>query len=220
MLVAVTAVGPGKRRRRAARALADQQLIAQQNRELDPQANDLDPATGQPRFTPLAAPEHHGHDRTGTRTASDMMTTETMAAAVIADPAQVGSWAYETPFTGDQNMVHVVCSPTGKCLFVVGKGEFSSYVYNPTTKTKTSSRHRTISSVRGTYCFRTAGRWSPVARSRRTPWKGTRTQYAFDFVTETYQKLPDMAVGRWYPSVVTMSDGRQLITSGFDDTGR
>ena len=44
---------------------------------------------------------------------------------------------YEAPLTGDQNMVHVVCSPTGKCLFVVGKGKkFSSYVYNPTTKTK------------------------------------------------------------------------------------
>src|SRR4029453_8879828 len=43
--------------------------------------------------------------------------------------------------------------------------------------------------------------------------------YAFDFVTETYQKLSDMAVGRWYPSVVTMSDGRQLITAGYDVTG-
>ena len=28
-----------------------------------------------------------------------------------------------------------------------------------------------------------------------------------------------MAVGRWYPSVVTMSDGRQLITAGYDVNG-
>jgi hypothetical protein len=53
----------------------------------------------------------------------------------------------------------------------------------------------------------------------QSPWRGTKTQYVFNFVTETYQKLPDMAVGRWYPSVVTMSDGRQLITSGYDVNG-
>ena len=147
------------------------------------------------------------------------MTTE-MTAAAVADPAQVGSWAYEAPFTGDQNMVHVVCSPTGKCLFVVGKGKkFSSYVYNPVTKTK-----KLVKTPDDLFC---AGHvLLPDGRAlvtggtlARSPWKGTRTQYAFNFVTETYEKLPDMAVGRWYPSVVTMSDGRQLITSGYDVTG-
>jgi len=39
-------------------------------------------------------------------------------------------------------------------------------------------------------------------------------------VSESYQRLPDMAVGRWYPSVVTMQDGRQLITSGLDEVGK
>src|SRR5688572_14761572 len=108
----------------------DQRLIAQQNEELDPQALDADPVTGARRFTPLPPLPHHGHDRTGTPTASDLSTSE-MAAAAIDDPAQVGSWAYEAPFTGDQNMVHVVCSPTGKCLFVVSRGTgYNSYVYN------------------------------------------------------------------------------------------
>ncbi|WP_324276178.1 hypothetical protein [Blastococcus brunescens] len=50
---------------------AEQQLIAQQNRELDPQANDVDPVTGQSRCTPLPPLPHHGHDRTGAATASD-----------------------------------------------------------------------------------------------------------------------------------------------------
>jgi hypothetical protein len=220
MLVAAAALSPGNAVAEPRVPLADQQLIAQQNRELDPQANDLDPATGQPRFEPLPAPAHHGHDRTGTRTASDMMTTEMMAAAVAADPAQIGSWAFEKPFTTDQNMVHVVCSPTGKCLFVVGQGgKFSSYVYNPVKKTK-----KLVKTPDDLFC---AGHvLLPDGRALVTggtlsssPWKGSRTQYAFDFVTETYQKLPNMAVGRWYPSVVTMSDGRQLITSGYDATG-
>ena len=219
MLVGALAVSPGTAVAKPSIPVDAQTIIAQQNRELDPQALDEDPATGAPRFTPLPPLPHHGHDRTGTPTASDLMTTEMMAAAVT-DPAQIGSWSYETPFTGDQNMVHVVCSPTGKCLFVTGKaGKYSSYVYNPVTKTKVLVKtpddlfcagHVLLPDGRALVTGGTLG---------KSPWRGTRTQYAFNFVTETYQKLPDMAVGRWYPSVVTMSDGRQLITSGYDESG-
>jgi hypothetical protein len=198
---------------------ADQRVIAAQNRELDPQALDTDPETGQPRFTPLPKLPHHGHDRTGTPTASDLTTSE-MAAAAVADPAQVGSWAYETPLTGDQNMVHVVCGPTGKCLFVVGKAKkFSSYVYNTATKTKTLVK-TPDDLFCGGHVLLPDGRALVVGGTLgQSPWKGSKTQYVFNFVTETYQKLADMAVGRWYPSVVTMSDGRQLITSGYDVNG-
>jgi hypothetical protein len=197
----------------------DQRVIAQQNRELDPQALDVDPRTGQPRFTPLPPLPHHGHDRTGTPTASDLTTSE-MAAAAIEDPAQVGSWSYGTPFTGDQNMVHVVCSPTGKCLFVVGWAKkFSSYVYNPTTNTKVLVKTPDDLFCAG-HVLLPDGRALVTGGTLGTsPNRGTKTQYAFNFVTETYQKLADMAVGRWYPSVVTMSDGRQLITSGYDVNG-
>jgi hypothetical protein len=216
---ALVVLTPGTVSAKPAPPASPQQIIAQQNLELDSQANDVDPVTGQDRFTPLPPLAHHGHDRTGTATASDLMTAE-MAAAAVADPAQVGSWAAEAPFTGDQNMVHVVCSPTGKCLFVVGKGaKFSSYVYNPVTKTKVLVKtpddlfcagHVLLPDGRALVTGGTLG---------SSPWKGTKTQYAFNFVTESYEKLPDMSVGRWYPSVVTMSDGRQLITSGYDVTG-
>jgi len=219
LLPAVLTVSPAAARPSAMSA-HDQQMIAQQNRELDPQANDVDPMTGMRRFTPLAPLPHHGHDRTGAATASDMSTGE-MAAAAVADPAQVGSWTSQAPFTGEQNMVHVVCSPTGKCLFVVGKGKkFSSYVYNQATQTKVLVKtpddlfcagHVLLPDGRALVIGGTLG---------QSPWKGSKTVYVFNFVTETYQKLPDMAVGRWYPSVVTMSDGRQLITAGYDVTGK
>ena len=175
---------------------ADQRIIAAQNRELDSQALDVDPDTGQPRFTPLATPTHHGHDRTGAATASDLSTSE-MAAAAVADPAQVGSWSYDTPFSGDQNMVHVVCGPTGKCLFVVGKAKkFSSYVYNPATKTKTLIKTPDDLFCAG-HVLLPDGRALVVGGTLgQAPWKGTKTVYAFDFVSETYQKLSDMAVGR------------------------
>ena len=204
----------------AAPGMTDQQIIAQQNAELDPQANDLDPKTGKERFKPLPKPKFHSHDRTGTPTTSDLNTASFAAAADVTDPAQIGSWSSETPFTGDQNMVHVVCSPTGKCLFVVGKGKkFSSYVYNPVTKTKTLIKTPDDLFCAGHVLLPDGRALVTGGTLSSSPWKGTKTQYAFDFVSETYQKLPDMAVGRWYPSVVTMSDGRQLITSGYDTTG-
>src|SRR4051812_24273302 len=103
MLVASVVLAPSA----AAAPSNDQQIIAQQNTELDRQANDVDPVTGQRRFTPLPPPPHHGHDRTGASTASDLATTQ-LAAAAVTDPAQIGSWAVGTPFSGDQNMVHVV----------------------------------------------------------------------------------------------------------------
>jgi hypothetical protein len=215
---AVVAVSPGAAA--APPSPAEQALIAQQNRELDPQANAVNPKTGQDLVPkPLPPLPHHGHDQTGTPTASDLPTTE-LAGEPLDDPAQVGSWAAEAPFTTGQNMVHVVCSPTGKCLFVTGKAnKFSSYVYNSVTKTK-----KLIKTPDDLFCaghvLLPDGRALVLGGTLATnPYKGGKFVYVFNFVTETYQKLSDMAVGRWYPSVVTMSDGRQLITSGFDVTG-
>ncbi|WP_037973874.1 glyoxal oxidase [Streptomyces sp. NRRL WC-3742] len=48
---------------------------------------------------------------------------------------------------------------------------------------------------------------------------GAKLSLVFDPWTETWTRNPDMAVGRWYPSVVTGADGRQLIMSGQSELG-
>ncbi|WP_392896718.1 galactose oxidase-like domain-containing protein [Streptomyces sp. LN699] len=48
---------------------------------------------------------------------------------------------------------------------------------------------------------------------------GARLSFVFDPWTETWFRNRDMAVGRWYPSVVTGADGRQLVMSGQDERG-
>ena len=40
--------------------------------------------------------------------------------------------------------------------------------------------------------------------------------HLFDPATEVWRRLPDMEKGRWYPTVVTMPDGRVMIASGTD----
>ncbi len=46
---------------------------------------------------------------------------------------------------------------------------------------------------------------------------GTRTTYLFDFRTNTWTPQPDMAGGRWYPSVVTLNNDDVLSLSGWSD---
>ncbi|MEY2226312.1 galactose oxidase-like domain-containing protein [Streptomyces sp. BF23-19] len=48
---------------------------------------------------------------------------------------------------------------------------------------------------------------------------GAKLSFVFDPWTEKWFRNRDMAVGRWYPSVVTGPDGRQIIMSGQSERG-
>jgi hypothetical protein len=208
--------------------LNDQQLRQYQSEFLDPQVEDaVDPQLSSLLRKPQPVPKDKVHNHGATTTDQ----TVAIAAAVnaTADPSVGGSWAYLTSFPSDFNNVHSICSPTGKCLLAAGSGRsganfkagtFRSYIYNPLTQTM-----KLIFTPTDVFC--SGHVLLPDGRALVTggtgglnPYKGTKTQYAFDFVSETYQRLPDMSVGRWYPSDVTMDNGKTLITSGFDTTGK
>lgn len=48
---------------------------------------------------------------------------------------------------------------------------------------------------------------------------GAKLALVFDPWTETWHQQQDMSVGRWYPTVVTGADGRQVIMSGQSELG-
>lgn len=48
---------------------------------------------------------------------------------------------------------------------------------------------------------------------------GAKLALVFDPWTETWHRQQDMSVGRWYPSVVTDAEGRQVIMSGQSELG-
>lgn len=50
------------------------------------------------------------------------------------------------------------------------------------------------------------------------PFIGSRAAYLLD-PFEGWQRVPDMAVGRWYPSAIMLADGRVLVVSGAGDDG-
>ena len=53
-----------------------------------------------------------------------------------------------------------------------------------------------------------------------SPFYGSPKASIFDPATTTFTDQPDMAHGRWYPTVTTLSDGRVMAFSGFDENGQ
>jgi galactose oxidase-like protein len=51
-------------------------------------------------------------------------------------------------------------------------------------------------------------------------FKGLDKVYTFDPFSETWTEQPDMEDGRWYPSQARLPDGRTVILSGLDSSGR
>jgi hypothetical protein len=50
-------------------------------------------------------------------------------------------------------------------------------------------------------------------------WHGESCTYEFSPTTETFTKRADMLHGRWYPTLVTMGDGRVWCYNGYDELG-
>ncbi|MFD8381373.1 galactose oxidase-like domain-containing protein [Streptomyces sp. NPDC059679] len=51
-------------------------------------------------------------------------------------------------------------------------------------------------------------------------FQGIREAYVFDPFTERYRKTDSMSEARWYPTLVSLADGRVLAVSGLDDIGQ
>lgn len=50
------------------------------------------------------------------------------------------------------------------------------------------------------------------------PTRGPKTAYIFDSFTEQWIPIEDMRAGRWYPSNITLPDGRVITMSGLNHT--
>jgi hypothetical protein len=59
----------------------------------------------------------------------------------------------------------------------------------------------------------------PKAPEGERGWKGDQSSYTFNPATSSFINQPEMARGRWYPTVTQLADNTAIITSGFDETG-
>ena len=154
-------------------------------------------------------------------------------AAVDPPPSEIGSWEL-LPLDAPMTPIHAALLHTGRVWLASGsgndpemfdEGEFHSWVWDPGTSNFTDidtpwdvfgSGHSFLADGRllldgGTLAYQT----SLALRD----WKGSAKAYLFDPLTEQYSALPDMADGRWYPTLVTLGNGRVYATAGLDDSG-
>ncbi len=146
------------------------------------------------------------------------------AAAVAGNEHDVGQWGpvVDWPVVG----VHVALMPNGKVLAYdsVGDNATETYpvhdhtratVWDPETGTQTPVWVDTGYNV---FCsglaHLTDGSLFLAGGNLDAQLHGIRQTHVFNPVTNTWSLGPDMAAGRWYPTVTPLRNGEMLITSG------
>jgi len=153
------------------------------------------------------------------------------------DPAVVGRWV--GPFEGEVAAVNLVVLHTGEVLywtgveagdrdnlfFLEGALNAEARLFDPTTLAVTDLTDPSESHGVDLFCsgntvlpdgrVLTAGssQWTGLLVDG-TPLHGGPESFLFDPVTRTWERAPDMAVGRWYPSLITTPEGDGLVASG------
>jgi hypothetical protein len=151
------------------------------------------------------------------------------AAAMIAGgPQDVGEWGpvVDWPVVG----VHVALLPNGKVLAYdsIGDNATESYpvqdhtratVWDPVTGTQTPVNVDTGFNI---FCSGLAhlidGRMFMAGGNKDQALNGIVQTHLFDPATNSWSLGPNMAAGRWYPTVTPLNNGEMLITSGRVDT--
>jgi galactose oxidase-like protein/Big-like domain-containing protein len=168
-------------------------------------------------------------DRTTREVSAQRRAAAPAAAAVAAaGPQDVGQWGPVTdwPVVG----VHVALLPNGKVLAYdsVGDNAAESYpvqdhtratVWDPATGTQTPVNVDTGFNV---FCSGLAhledGRLFLAGGNKDQALNGIVQTHLFNPETNTWSLGPNMAAGRWYPTVTPLRNGEMLITSGRVDT--
>jgi galactose oxidase-like protein/Kelch motif protein len=140
-------------------------------------------------------------------------TSTTTTVTVASSQAQLrGAWSGR--FTWPIVAVHMVLLPTGKVLAWDLENN-SVQVWNPAADTFTDVTNTAVN-----FNFFCAGQ-TALADGRvlidggHVTWDvGSRAANAFDPVTQTWSALQPMAFERWYPTVITLADGRVLAVAG------
>src|SRR3954471_3046479 len=153
-----------------------------------------------------------------------------VVAALLVAGACEGTWT-KTANPSPVRAVHAALLRTGKVLLVAGSGNdpnefaagsFKTAIYDPTTDTMRSNIATPYDLFCSGHAFLPDGRLlvaggTTAYQTDTSPYKGEKRVRIFDPVTETYQSAPSMAIGRWYPTVVSRGDGSLVTVAGFDE---
>lgn len=135
----------------------------------------------------------------------------------VVDPMRCeskGGGSWESLPDSPVFVVHAAVLHTGKVLLYSGTAEvgypLESRVWDPATNTFTAQNYNQDLFCSG-HAFLTDGRLCVVGGAPSGTLKAT---HIFDPVTETWSQVSDMHDARWYPTVLTLEDGRIMAVSG------
>ncbi len=158
-----------------------------------------------------------------------------------ANPKRDGQWQL-LPFHSGVLPVHAALLPKGKVLFYAGSGSsatrfaaanfgrgdiFTSVVWDPTAAppgnffhptTLFAPNHRPFDFFCGGDTHLADGRLlSAGGTGHYNPFTGRKDACVFDPVTEKWSFVKSMTHGRWYPTLITLGDGRALAATGLTE---
>jgi len=174
--------------------------------------------------------------------AASLVLSVTLAAIGVAappsasagEPAQLGEFqVFDVGL--EFTPIHAALLRTGKVWLGAGSGnektnfqagDFRSYVWDPTGGGPATE----IDTPWDLFCagqtFLANGKLLIAGGTKDYPvvWPGTvlfegsKKAFLFDPITETYKQAPKMAGGRWYPTLVTLGNGRVYAFAGINAT--
>jgi galactose oxidase len=142
------------------------------------------------------------------------------AVAVAARPAGAhppevdGQWSAVETWPVSATHAHLL--PSGQVLFW---SEFMdgdrAYLWDPGTDQVTAAPPPGYNVFCAGHAFLGDGSLLVAGGHADTPWPDTGLPFASTFGPAGWMRLRDMYQGRWYPTVVTLDDGRALVASGW-----
>ncbi|MCV3214016.1 DUF1929 domain-containing protein [Plectonema radiosum NIES-515] len=133
------------------------------------------------------------------------------------------------------NPIHAALGRTGKILFFAGSGNDPTNVANSargvalwdvnsgifsTPTVPLDSNGNPIDVFCAAQSFRSNGQLFVAGGTLQyDPFKGIQDSFVFNFTTGQWSKVASMYRGRWYPTVLTLGNGRIFALSGLDING-
>ncbi len=150
--------------------------------------------------------------------------TLAMAPRAAAQASVQGQWR-TLPNLMPINPVHAALLHNGKVLIVSGSGNvptntnFQAAVFDPATGTITTQPVNWDMFCNGMVVLSDGRAFVNGGTLQYDPFHGELKSSVYDPATGQFTDVQNMAHGRWYPTVTTLSDGSVMTFSGLDENG-
>jgi hypothetical protein len=160
--------------------------------------------------------------------------SSTSSTTQLAYAQSSGSWLPVKSSTSTV-AIHIALTPTGKIFYLAGSGwnlnnrngPYQARLLDPVIGTDTNvplskdlfcAGQCQLPNGNILLCGGTATYENDINNCDGR-WHGARSAFEFDVTTGTLVEQAPMKTGRWYPTLVTLPDGRIIVVSGMDDLG-